>query len=143
MLVGVAFTAVEVGGFPSLAVLGALLGLALGFPFFALGALGAGDAKLFAAVGAFVGPGGLLPVVLYGGLAGGVLAVGSSIRRGVILPLLLETKNLLVYLITLGRSGERRTLDSSGAHTVPYGVAIAVGTVAALVFPLSLAAALP
>ena len=138
VLAGLALSAVEVGGFPGLALLGALVALGLGFMLFALGGVGAGDAKLFAAVGAFVGPGGLLPVLIYGGLAGGVLAVGSSLRQGVTRSALRNTKDLLVHVLTLGRYGERRTLDSPEAHSVPYGVAIAVGAVAALLFPLSL-----
>lgn len=136
-LAGIAFASLEVGGFPSAALLGVLLALALTFPLFALGGLGAGDAKLLAAVGAFFGPAGLLSVVLYGGLAGGVLAVLSTIRRGVILPMLLATQNLMVYLITLGRRGERSVLEP-GAHSVPYGVAIAAGAIAGWFFPIQL-----
>ncbi|MGD2069254.1 MAG: prepilin peptidase [Gemmatimonadota bacterium] len=137
-LVGTVLTAVESSAFPTGAFLGIAVALGLGFPLFALRAVGAGDVKLLAAVGAFMGPGALLSVVLYGGVAGGILGLGSAVRRGVILPILLEARNLVVYLITLGRHGRRRTLDDPEAHTVPYGVAIAVGAVAAWLFPISL-----
>jgi prepilin peptidase CpaA len=123
------------GGFPRFALAGAGIGLLVTFPLFALGAIGAGDAKFFTAVGAFLGPAALLPAALYGGLAGGVLAMIGAVRRGVILPVLLGTKNLVVYLFTLGRHGERLALDSPGVAKIPYGVAIAAGALASWFFP--------
>ena len=139
---GLVLASVEVGGFPGAALVAVSLALALTFPLFALGGLGAGDAKLLAAVAAFVGPAGLLSVVLYGGVAGGVLAIVSTIRRGVILPVLLGTQNLILYMLTLGRRGERTVIDAPGAHTVPYGVAIAAGAIVGWFFPIQLAGGL-
>jgi prepilin peptidase CpaA len=118
------------------ALAGAGLALVLSFPLFALGGIGAGDAKLFTAVGAFVGPIGVLAVIIYGGLVGGALALADAARRGVIIPLLWNTKNMAVHLLTLGRYGERVTLATPGAQTLPYGVAIAIGGLAAWFLPL-------
>jgi prepilin peptidase CpaA len=137
-LVALILGAFSAGGFPGSALIGAVAALAISIPFFALGALGGGDAKLFAVAGAFLGPGGLFSVFLYGGLAGGVLALASAARRGVLLAVLTNTKNLLVYLVTMGRRGERVSLASEGANTVPYGVAIAAGALLAWFFPVSL-----
>lgn len=134
----VALSALEAGGLPASSLLGLVVALAITFPVFALGALGAGDAKLLAAVGAFMGVGGLLPVLLYTGIAGGILGLASAIRRGVILPILIEAKNLGLYLLTLGRHGARRTFEDPNAVTIPYGVAIAAGAAAAWFFPISL-----
>jgi prepilin peptidase CpaA len=114
---------------------GAGLGLAVGVAFFALGALGAGDGKLLAVVGAFLGPVGLLMSVLYGGIAGGLFALAAAVRRGTILPVLLRTRDLAIHLITFGRHGERWTVDSPGAVSVPYGVAIALGALLAWFLP--------
>jgi prepilin peptidase CpaA len=136
VLIGLTLAAIETGGFPTAALVGVVTALAIAFPLFALGGVGAGDVKLLAAVGAFVGPGGLLPVIIYGGLAGGVLALGSAVRRGVLVPVLVSSLGLLLHLVTLGRRGERPTLATPGAHSVPYGVAIAVGAVAAWFFPV-------
>ena len=55
------------------AALGLLAGLAVFFPMFALGAMGAGDVKLMAALGAWIGWKAILFVALYGSLAGGAL----------------------------------------------------------------------
>jgi prepilin peptidase CpaA len=107
------------------------LALAIGLPLFALGAMGAGDVKLLAAVGAFMGPAGFLTALLVSALVGGVLGIAVSVRRGVILPVLLGSKALALRAITLGRYGERTTLETPGAVTVPYGVAIGIGSLIA------------
>lgn len=137
-LLGILLGAVAVGGFPVFSLTGAVAALMVSFPFFALGALGAGDAKLLAMVGTFVGPSGLLPVVLYGGVAGGLLALGSSVRRGTMIPLIFRTRDLFLYLATFGRRGMRSTLDDPAAEAVPYGVAIAAGALGAWFFPIVL-----
>lgn len=110
--------------------------LAIGFPLFALGALGGGDAKLLGAVGALLGPTSLVSALLYAGLAGGAMALLQAIRRGTIVPLLMRTLDLGLWAITWGRRGMRLSLDAPGAVSVPYGAAIAVGTLAAWFFPL-------
>lgn len=137
-LLGIGLGALAQAGFPTASVVGAATGLVVTFPFFALGALGAGDAKLLAMVGTFVGPAGLLPVILYGGIAGGLLAVASSVRRGTFVPLLLRTRDLFIHFATFGRRGFRWTLDDPEAEAVPYGVAIAAGALGAWFFPLAL-----
>lgn len=138
LVAGVILAAVAAGGFPGSALGGVIVAFLVTVPFVALGGVGGGDAKLLTAVGAFVGIGGLLSVLLYGALAGGVLALANAIRRGAILGVLMNTKSLIVYLVTFGRHGERIALDSPGAESVPYGLAIAAGALAAWFFPLSL-----
>jgi prepilin peptidase CpaA len=109
-------------------VLGAGLGLLVALPLFALGAFGAGDGKLLVAVGAFLGLDGLPAAILATGLFGGLLSLISLWRKGVLLPALLQARDLALFWVTLGRVGKRRTLSgSSGDSAVPYGVAIAAG----------------
>ncbi len=138
LAVGLLLASLQVGGVPLAALAGAGLAFVLALPLVALGALGGGDVKLLTAVGAFVGPGGLLSVALYGALAGGALAIAGAIRRGALMPVLANSLRLLVYLVTLGRHGERLGLDTPGAHAVPYGVAIAAGALATWFMPFSL-----
>lgn len=135
----IVLSAAETGGLPTTALLGLGVALLVTFPLFAFGALGAGDAKLAAAVGAFLGVEGLLSAAIFGGLAGGLLGLFWSIRRGVIIPVLIETGHRLVYLATFGRRGARVTIQDADARTIPYGVAIAAGAVLAWFFPLTLA----
>jgi len=109
---------------------GAGLGLAVALPLFALGAFGAGDGKLVVATGAFLGWEGLPMALLITGAVGGLLSLAYAVRRGVIIPVLYQTRDVALYCATLGRAGERRTLSGSSATTVPYGVAIAIGAAA-------------
>jgi prepilin peptidase CpaA len=88
------------------ALAGAALGIGLLLPFWALGGIGAGDAKLLGAVGALLGPQALLSVAVYAALAGGVLSIAYVLRRG----------------------------RGSGV-TAPYGVAIATGVLLSLMLP--------
>lgn len=111
-------------------VLGLGLALLMTVPLFALGAIGGGDSKLFGVVGAFMGPQGFLMALLASAVVGGMLGVAAALRRGVILPVLLACKDLFVNAVTLGRHGSRMRLSSPGAITIPYGAAIAVGSVA-------------
>src|SRR5262249_7833100 len=54
---------------------GWLAGAALFFPFFALGGMGAGDVKLLAAMGAWLGPAESVWIAMYAAAAGGALAL--------------------------------------------------------------------
>jgi prepilin peptidase CpaA len=104
------------------ALSGAALGVVLLLPFYALHAMGAGDVKLLAALGAFVGPQVLVSVAVYGGLVGGVLSVGVLIIRGRLLGALRDALLL-------------RTLPSPSGLKAPYGVAIAAGMILTLLLP--------
>ena len=74
---GLALAAASVGAGPSFqaALAGCAVGLAFLLPLYALHATGAGDVKLMAAVGAFVGPFDAMWTVLFTFLAGGLLAL--------------------------------------------------------------------
>ncbi len=69
------------GGFHGLlaGVLGALVGLACFVPFYALRGMGAGDVKLLAAVGSFLGPLGAAYSAMFSLVAGGLGAIGYVI----------------------------------------------------------------
>lgn len=67
-------------GFAEMA-LGVMLGLAAGFAFYALGGMAGGDVKLIAALGAVVGWKGLLGVMFYVAIFGGLLALIARKRK--------------------------------------------------------------
>ncbi|REM34762.1 prepilin peptidase, partial [Mycobacterium tuberculosis] len=60
-------------------------GLGVGFaamvPFYVIGVMGAGDVKLMAMAGAFIGPEQTLMAVLFTFIAGGVAAMAFAIHR--------------------------------------------------------------
>ena len=101
---------------------GLLVGAALllgGFCLFAAGLLGAGDAKLIAASGLWIGPQAILPFVLYTTLFGAALGLLLLALRAVPLP------------VTAARIGWVARLHER-QRVMPYGVAIAAGGMLAL-----------
>jgi hypothetical protein len=76
--------------------------------------------------------------LVYGGLAGGFLAIASAVKRGAFVSLLKDTMGLLSYWFSGGRAGKKVDLEDDGVHTVPYGLAIAAGGLLAWFAPLSL-----
>ncbi len=95
---------------------------------FLLGAMGGGDMKLMAAVGAWVGSTQVVTLILVAALAGGVLAIASMIFRNRVAQTLWNTAQLICYSFTSGlRPHPDFNVRSPGSTRVPYGVAIAVG----------------
>lgn len=107
---------------------GAVMAFAVVLPFFALGALGGGDLKLLVAVGAFTGVSQFLMAFVATALLGVVLAVVETARKGALPLMFANTQRLGMSLLKRGGATERATIASPGAITVPYGVAIALGT---------------
>jgi prepilin peptidase CpaA len=114
---------------PMRALLGLVVGLALMLPGHVIGATGAGDVKLMAAVGAVVGPDVIFRAFLYSAVAGGVLAVVVALRRGRLSTTLRATTNLVTQPVHAKRAIEA----SDRANRFAYGPAIAVGTFLSLV----------
>src|SRR5438067_13888132 len=64
-------------------LLGTVIGLALLLPAYAIGGMGAGDVKLLAGVGAWVWAGATFWAFCVSAVAGGIIAVGMVLVRGV------------------------------------------------------------
>jgi prepilin peptidase CpaA len=107
--------------------LGVGLALLLTVPFFLVKALGGGDVKLMAAVGAFMGPVELFGACLLIGLLGGLVALVEAIRRGALRTVLINVAYMLIRWFSPLRRELTPTLTSPAAMTIPYGVPIAVG----------------
>ena len=113
--------------------------LGFGVAFFAMlllhifGAMGAGDVKLMGAVGSILGI-ALMPVTLIlVVMAGGVLAIYSMVRAGTVFSTLHGVLRIFVGLLP-GWEMPRFAMAPDRRHTIPYGVAIMVGSlIAALV----------
>lgn len=89
--------------------------LAVGVLLYSVRACGAGDAKFFAAVALWAGPGLILPFILYTTLAGGVMALFIWAQHRIA-----RAPNLLMVLFD---STDKDFLR----QPMPYGAAIAVG----------------
>jgi len=119
-------------------LLGALLAFMLTFPLFMLRSMGGGDVKLLTAVGAFLGPYNTFIALLATALVGGVLAIAVSLHKRRLGASLVGTftvmRGLALKAISGGELDAVPTLETQGAVTVPYGVAIAVGAVIGLLW---------
>jgi prepilin peptidase CpaA len=115
---------------------GLATGLFLFLPLYFARGMAAGDVKLMAVTGAFVGPYAALQIAVATCCIGGVMAIAIVIAKGKLGQTL---RNLMVLLrpmlwraagVPLARELRRR--ESVGS--MPYGVAIALGGVAVLCF---------
>jgi prepilin peptidase CpaA len=126
-LAGIVYHA-AVGGVSGLQMssLGLLVGLGILFIPFVLGGMGGGDVKLLAALGAWLGPKGILFAALYSGLAGGVLALVAMMASGE--GVFTSMRGIYEDLVYFATFRERPEGPFRAKKKIPYSVAIAVGT---------------
>ena len=111
-----------------LAAAGWLVGLLLFLPLFALGGLGAGDVKLLAALGAWLGPRDVVYVALYGAIAGGVFAVVLASSQGYLRTALRNLYALVTFWRVAGvRPMEGLTLDAAPGPRLVYTLPMSAG----------------
>ena len=129
LISGIAINAIS-GGLAGVwaSLLGCSLGFGLMFMLHLFGAMGAGDVKLFAAIGAVTGAPLVLPTFLVVVLTGGVLAVISVIRAGALVTTMHRVLQILVGLLP-GWEMPRFAVPADRKHTIPYGVAITIGSI--------------
>jgi prepilin peptidase CpaA len=109
------------------ALAGMGLGLALMLPGHLIGATGAGDVKLFAALGAVLGPGRTGTAFLYTAIAGGLLAVAIASRRR----RLRTTVERTAMLVRSGGGTAAAIERPTENNRFAYAPAIAIGALAA------------
>ena len=121
------------GGFWS-ALLAAAAGFLAGLLLFAMGAIGGGDVKLIAAVGALLGWTQWLAAMEIAVFAAGAMALIQAYRRGLLGELLANIRRLLYWRTRHGIEPHPsiRT-GAAGALQAPFGVAVAVGVLFAVV----------
>jgi prepilin peptidase CpaA len=109
---------------------GCVLAFILMFMLHVFGAMGAGDVKLFAAIGSVIGAQLVLPTFVVVVLTGGVLALVSTVRSGVFTTTMHRVLQILVGLLP-GWQMPKFTVPADRRLTIPYGVAITIGTIIA------------
>ena len=115
---------------------GLALGLLLFLPLYLVRAMGAGDVKLLAMIGAFLGPGDTFYAALATMIVGGVLAILFVLARGTALRMFHNLVSLfqLGFLSVAGGSKPDLQIEADmSAGKLPYGVPIAIGTIGYLV----------
>ena len=115
------------------AMAGWVTGLFLFMPMFLLGGMGAGDVKLLAALGAWLGPGYATLLAMYSSLAGGVIAVPMAMRHNYLGTAFKNIGSLARFWWYCGvRPLRRVSLESSTAPRLAYAVPMFLGMVIAL-----------
>jgi prepilin peptidase CpaA len=110
---------------------GCAIAFILMFALHVFGAMGAGDVKLFAAVGSLTGANMVLPMFLVVILTGGALALLLTLRSGAVRTTMQRVLQILVGLLP-GWEMPRFAIPADRRHTIPYGVAITFGSLISL-----------
>ena len=115
------------------AAAGWVVGLVLFAPLYLVGGMGAGDVKLLAAIGAWLGPIGAAWTGLYGAAAGGAMALAVALARGYTKR---AVKNVGTILRVWSMAGvqpvEGLTLADKSSVRLPYALPLAVGALVTL-----------
>jgi prepilin peptidase CpaA len=96
------------------------------------GALGAGDVKLFASIGAVIGMKMVLPAFAFVVITGGALAVISIFRFGTVIESAQRISFIFFSMLATWRA-PRLGMPSNRKQTIPYGVAITLGSLISLI----------
>ncbi|HVF56442.1 MAG TPA: prepilin peptidase [Pyrinomonadaceae bacterium] len=110
---------------------GCALAFGLMFVLHVFGAMGAGDVKLFAAIGSIVGSSLVLPTFFVIVLTGALLAVVSMVRAGAVRSTMHNVLMILVGMMP-GWTMPRFAVPVDRRYTIPYGVAITFGSLISL-----------
>lgn len=119
---------------PAMALLGLLAGFVLLLPAFALGAMGGGDVKMLAAIGAWTGPMGVLLVLIVSTLVGMFIALAQAAQSGKLSALLRNSAVLTVNLVNARTVGADH-IEQTGKgfrsidRPLPYAVPMLAGVI--------------
>jgi prepilin peptidase CpaA len=111
---------------------GAALGLALMLPLYAIGGMGAGDVKLMAGVGAWVGPALTLGAFVSTAVVGGLMAVGMVVWSGQLIHHWVMFQTIGHEILTVRNPSKLSELAAArkpNMTLLPYGIPMAVGSI--------------
>ncbi len=116
---------------PGQAMLGFLVGFGLPFVLFAIGALGGGDVKLLAGIGAWIGPGPVVAVFIIEAVVGMVIVLGQAVYQRRTTMLLRNSALVMVNMLHLGEVGVEHVRETGRAcrsvdRPLPYAVPVLI-----------------
>jgi prepilin peptidase CpaA len=115
---------------------GLLLGLGAMLPMYAIGAMGAGDVKLMAMIGAFLGVSATMQALLFSVVTGGLAALVYALRKRMMARMLANAGGVMRGLLWSAVAGSAPSLRAAAMPSVgklAYGISIAMGTTVYLV----------
>jgi prepilin peptidase CpaA len=113
------------------AIVGSIVGFSILLVPYFMGGMGAGDVKLLAVIGAIKGTAFVITTAVYMALIGGIIAIVLIInRKGVLF--YLKQINTVAILGIQGMIKPIKIDKEALSITFPYGVAIALGAIAAI-----------
>ncbi|SFH93349.1 prepilin peptidase CpaA [Collimonas sp. OK307] len=110
---------------------GMLLGFCMMLPLYAIKAMGAGDVKLMAMVGAFLGVPYIVFAVIATFIAGGLVALGFALFNKALGRIFTNVKNIVQTMVFSAAGGIKPDVSLEASKSVgkmPYGVSIGIGT---------------
>jgi prepilin peptidase CpaA len=113
--------------------MGAVVGLMTLMPLYSIGGMGAGDVKLMAGVGAWIGPWLTLGAFLSTAIVGGVMAAAMIVYSGEVYRHLAMMHTISTEVMTLQNPvilSEMAAQRKPKMKLLPYGIPIAIGTIA-------------
>jgi prepilin peptidase CpaA len=111
---------------------GLLLGFLIMLPLYALKAMGAGDVKLMAMVGSFLGAADTFHAVIFTFIVGGIAALMFALFNKALGRMLGNIKNvaqIMVFSVIGGIRPSAQLAASTSVGRLPYGVSICIGTI--------------
>jgi prepilin peptidase CpaA len=132
IIVGFTWNALSGGMWPGLLRAGEGLGLgfALLIPFYLIRALGAGDVKLLAAIGAIIGPGNVFWIFILTGIIGGIAGLVVAVLKNRVGHTLFNVGWILGDLLHFKapyKSSPELDVTTNKGMRLPYGAVMAAG----------------
>ncbi len=113
-------------------LVGTAVGLGLLLPLYAIGGMGAGDVKLLAGVGAWLGATVTFYAFCVSALAGGIIALGMVLWRRTWRHHAAQLRSIVFEILTVRNPSELSELAAqrkSSMLLLPYGIPIAIGSI--------------
>jgi len=117
--------------------LGLVVGFALPFVLYALGALGGGDVKLLAGIGAWLGPWGVFLVFCAEAVVGMIIVIIQATKQKRLSALVRNSTVLTVNMINIDRVGADAVVETGKAcksveRPLPYAVPVLIAVLIVL-----------